>query len=213
MEQFLLPTESFIQLNKRSAPSKQLAIGEICGSKFTKVGENMCRFTSPFTAPSDFFRRDVTVLPHLSCYPRHKKPDLCFQREKDPIRKIDSLSVPHSCRLFISSHLHQFLLSSLTSVTNTHTLTHIYTLCAHKWEQSVRFRPAWCPAFTLDWNTVWWWPTKHEPPLNQHPPREKVFVKRFINGAFKPLSPAWNRFPSSQPNWGTAGSENPLNLS
>lgn len=127
MEQFLLPTESFIQLNKRSAPSKQLAIGEICGSKFTKVGENMCRFTSPFTAPSDFFRRDVTVLPHLSRYPRHKKPDLCFQREKDPTRKIDSLSVPHSCRLFISSHLHQFLLSSLTSVTNTHTHSPTYT--------------------------------------------------------------------------------------
>lgn len=90
-----------------------------------------------------------------------------------------------SFMLSCSFNSHHFLRTSSKSINYRHT----YTL------QRGSIRPMWCPAFTLDWNTVWWWSTKHEPPLNQHPLRERWCSQNASSMVrLKPLLPARNRF-------------------
>ena len=89
------------------------------------------------------------------------------ERERDETRKIDSLSAPHWCSLSHLIHAISFDLSRAINYRDTHSNIHTVPKSrSREWESG----PHGVQRFTLDWNTVWWWPTKHEPPLNQSPP-------------------------------------------
>lgn len=142
------------------------------------------------------------MFPDLSNHPGCQTPDFSFKLEKGKTWTIDSLSTPQ--------------LSSPSSLTYTISFSPLFPRSPGKLDLYTRTNPLWPEEGTESesglhvvwlslwiW-TLWWWATKRETPLNQHPSREEDGVHKMLRQWCIQACVACLKQVFPQPNSGTA---------